>query len=59
MTGITGSYIDPMESENVCIALFLRQGLAIYLQCECHDRQFFVLVINTRGVYRLPLCAVH
>ena len=28
---ITASYIDPMESENVCVALFLRQELDIYL----------------------------
>ena len=35
-----------MESDNVYIALFLHQGLDIYLYCEYHDGQFFVLVIN-------------
>ena len=44
--GITASYIHPMESEIVYIALFLHQGLDIYLYCEYHDEQFFVLVIN-------------
>ena len=34
MIGITASYINPMESENVYIALFLHQGLDIYLYCE-------------------------
>ena len=46
MTGIIASYINPMESENVYIALFLHQGLDIYLYCEYHDEQFSVLVIN-------------
>ena len=40
MIGITASYINPMESEIVYIALFLHQGLDIYLYCE------FVMVIN-------------
>ena len=41
---ITAGYIDPIEPVKVCI---LRQGLGIYLQCECRGgRQFFVLVIN-------------
>ena len=35
---INDSYIDPIESVNDCVALFLRQGLNMtYLQCECHD----------------------
>ena len=42
----SADYIDPMESVHVCIALFLRQGFNMYLQCECRDEQFFVLVIN-------------
>ena len=46
MIGITASYINPMESEIVYIALFLHQALDIYLCCEYHDEQFFVLVIN-------------
>ena len=50
MIGIPASYINPMESENVYITLFLHQGLDIYLYCEYHDEQFFVLVILIHDV---------
>ena len=46
MIGITASYINPMESENVYIALFLHQGLEIYLYCEYHDEQLVLRAGN-------------
>ena len=46
--GITASYINPMESENVYITLFLHQGLDIYLYCEYHDEQQLVLRVGNK-----------